>query len=161
MRLDRVRAAIAQFFDHPSSHHHFDTIESVTIEFAPGFRSTAVLLAGWFGAQLDWKIEKAAPGNNFKFVDSDGRKIAVALPEKAGEPINRVVFVSKGVEFVVSHSPGADLLQLWRGAPGEECTHQLMPAGKNELVSLMSDELMRGGPHRVYVRAVSCVRELL
>jgi hypothetical protein len=28
-------------------------------------------------------------------------------------------------------------------------------------VSLMSDELMRGGPHRVYLRAVNCVRDLL
>jgi hypothetical protein len=36
-----------------------------------------------------------------------------------------------------------------------------MPAGKNDVVQLMGEELMRGGPHRVYLRAVSCVRELL
>jgi hypothetical protein len=38
---------------------------------------------------------------------------------------------------------------------------QLMPAGSNDLVSLMSEELMRGGPHHVYLRAVNCVRDLL
>jgi len=38
---------------------------------------------------------------------------------------------------------------------------QLMPAGKNDPVSLMGEELMRGGPHHVYLRAVNCVHELL
>jgi glucose-6-phosphate dehydrogenase assembly protein OpcA len=161
MRLDKVRGAIAQFFDHPASHHHFETIESAQLDFAPEFRSTAVLLAGWLGAQLNWKIEKAKRADNFKFVDSGGRKIDIQLQEKAGEPISRVVVISKGVEFVVSHAKGADLLEVWRSASGEKCPHQLMPAGKNDLVMLVSDELMRGGPHRVYVRAVNCVRELL
>ena len=45
-RLDKVRLALAQFFDHPAAHHHFETIESARIDFAPGFRSAAVLLAG-------------------------------------------------------------------------------------------------------------------
>jgi glucose-6-phosphate dehydrogenase assembly protein OpcA len=161
MRLDRVRGAIAQFFDHPASHHHFETIDSAQIDFAPGFRSTAVLLAGWLGAQLNWKIDKAKRGDNFKFVDSAGRKIGIQLEEKTGEAINRIALISKGVEFVVTHLKGADLLEVWRGASGEKCLHQLMPAGKDDLVALMSDELMRGGPHRVYVRAVNCVRELL
>src|SRR6266404_2340555 len=35
-RLDKIRIAIAQFFDHPASHHHFDEIESARIAFAPG-----------------------------------------------------------------------------------------------------------------------------
>jgi hypothetical protein len=36
-----------------------------------------------------------------------------------------------------------------------------MPAGQNDTVRLMSEELMRGGPHRVYLRAMNCVRDLL
>jgi hypothetical protein len=36
-----------------------------------------------------------------------------------------------------------------------------MPAGKSDPVSLMSEELMRGGPHDIYLDAVNCVRELL
>jgi len=38
---------------------------------------------------------------------------------------------------------------------------QLMPGGSNDPVSLMSEELMRGGPHHVYLRAVNSVRDLL
>ncbi|MFZ3375956.1 MAG: glucose-6-phosphate dehydrogenase assembly protein OpcA [Chthoniobacterales bacterium] len=160
-RLDKVRLALAQFFDHPASHHHFVEIEKAHIDFAPGFRSTAVLLAGWFGAQLNWRVEKANRGNAFKFADSTGRRIDIELRERAGEPINQIVLNSQGWEFVVAHTKGADLLEVWRGLPGEECVHQLMPAGNNDPVNLMSDELMRGGPHHVYLRAVNCVRDLL
>ena len=160
-RLDKVRFGLAQFFDHPAAHHHFVEIEKARIDFAPGFRSTAVLLAGWFGAQLNWRVEKANRGDDFKFADSTGRKIDIELRERAGEPINQIVLNSHGCEFVITHAKGADLLEVWRGQPGEECAHQLMPAGNNDPVSLMSDELMRGGPHRVYLRAVNCVRDLL
>jgi glucose-6-phosphate dehydrogenase assembly protein OpcA len=160
-RLDKLRFAIAQFFDHPASHHHFETIESVRIDFAPGFRSAAVLLAGWLGAQLNWKIETAKRGNNFTFADANGRKIDITLNERDGEPVSQIVLNSLGVEFVVAHAKGADLFEVWRGKTGEKCTHQLMPAGNNDPVMLVSDELNRGGPHRVYLHAVNCVRELL
>jgi hypothetical protein len=36
-----------------------------------------------------------------------------------------------------------------------------MPAQSNDPVSLMNQELMRAAPHRVYLGAVKCVRELL
>src|SRR2546423_13648907 len=53
-RLVQIRLALAQFFDHPASHAHFDKIENVEIDHAAGFRSTAVLLVGWLAAQLQW-----------------------------------------------------------------------------------------------------------
>jgi hypothetical protein len=36
-----------------------------------------------------------------------------------------------------------------------------MPAGNNDPVILISEELIRGGPHRVYLNALNCVRDLL
>ncbi len=38
---------------------------------------------------------------------------------------------------------------------------QRLPAQKNDIVELVQEELMRGGPHRVYLRAVEKVRDLL
>ena len=160
-RLDNVRFALAQFFDHPASHHHFAKISSVRIDFAPGFRSTAVLFAGWLAAQLNWRGEKTNAANKFSFVSSSGRKIDVELRERPGEPIGEVVVATPEVEFVVAHAKCGDLLEVSRGKPGEKRTPQLMPAGKNDLVSLMSEELMRGGPHHVYLHAVNRVRDLL
>jgi glucose-6-phosphate dehydrogenase assembly protein OpcA len=160
-RLDKIRFAVAQFFDHPASHHHFETIESARIDFAPGYKSAAVLLAGWLGAQLNWKVETAKRGSNFAFIDANGRKIEITLCERDGEPISQITLTSKGIEFVVSHAKGADLFEVWRGKAGEKCARQLMPAGNNSPVMLVSDELNRGGPHRVYLHALNCVRGLL
>src|SRR5215470_15132639 len=84
--LDNVRFALAQFFDHPASHHHFAKIKSVRIDFAPGFRSTAVLFAGWLAAQLNWQSEKTNVPNKLLFVSTAGRKIDIELRERTGEP---------------------------------------------------------------------------
>jgi glucose-6-phosphate dehydrogenase assembly protein OpcA len=160
-RLDNVRFALAQFFDHPASHHHFAKINSVRIDFAPGFRSTAVLFIGWLAAQLNWQSEKTEAASKFSFVRSSGRKLDVELHERPGEPIGEVALVTPEVEFLVAHAKCGDLLEVSRGNPGEKRTPQLMPAGKNDPVSLMSEELMRGGPHHVYLHAVNRIRDLL
>src|SRR5881394_3849749 len=160
-RLDKVRFALAQFFDHPTSHHHFAKMKNARIDFAPGFRSTAVLFAGWLAAQLNWQGEKTEAANKFSFVSSSGRKLDVELHERPGEPIGEVALTTPEVEFLVAHAKCGDLLEVSRGNPGEKRTPQLMPAGKNDPVSLMSEELMRGGPHHVYLHAVNRVRDLL
>jgi len=60
----------------------------------------------------------------------------------------------------VTHFANSDLLDVaTRGGDAErKC---LIPAGNNDPVRLMSEELMRGGPHRVYLRAMNSVRRLL
>jgi glucose-6-phosphate dehydrogenase assembly protein OpcA len=160
-RLDNVRFAIAQFFDHPAAHHHFAKIRKVRIGFAPGFRSTAVLFAGWLAAQLNWRSEKKGAANKLPFVDSSGQKIEIELGEQSGEPIGELAMETPEVEFLVTHATCGDLLEVSRGEPGEKRMPQLLPAAKNDPVSLMSAELMRGGPHYVYLRAVNCVLDLL
>jgi glucose-6-phosphate dehydrogenase assembly protein OpcA len=160
-RLDKIRLALAQFFDHPTSHRHFSAIERGEIRFAPGFRSTALLLAGWLAAQLHWQVEGRENAGQLRFVSAQGGKISMTLKEQAGEPISQITLVSTGIEFEVAHAPGADLLEVSRGKCGEPRAHQVMPAGSTELVRLMGDELMRGGAHKVYLRAIHCVRMLL
>ncbi len=160
-RLDNVRFALAQFFDHPASHHNFAKINKVRVDFAPGCRSTAVLFTGWLAAQLGWQSGKTDVPNKLSFVGSSSRKIDVGLRERPGEPIGEVAVQTPEVEFVVAHAKCGDLLEVSRGKPDEKRVPQLMPAGKNDLVSLMSEELMRGGPHHVYLHAVNRVRDLL
>jgi glucose-6-phosphate dehydrogenase assembly protein OpcA len=160
-RLDKIRFALAQFFDHPASHHHFGKIESARIDFAPDFRSTAVLLIGWLAAQLNWRAEKTKTENKLRFYDSSGGKIDIQLREHAGPPIDEIILHSDRVEFVVAPAKCGDLLEVSRGKPSEKRTPQLVPAQSNDPVSLMSQELLRGGPHKVYLRAVNCVRDLL
>src|SRR5437016_8604139 len=85
-RLDKVRFALAQFFDHPASHHHFAKMESVTVDFNPGYKSSAILLVGWLAAQLNWKTNQQQMNGSCRFLDSNDRKIDIDLREKAGSP---------------------------------------------------------------------------
>jgi hypothetical protein len=94
-------------------------------------------------------------------VSPAGHKIDVDLRERSGEPIGEVAMATADLEFLVTHAKCGDLLEVSRGKPGEKRMPQLMPAGKNDPVSLMSEELMRGGPHHVYLQAVNRVRDLL
>src|SRR2546429_4926734 len=89
-RLDRVRFALAQFFDHPASHHHFAKIKKVRIDYASGFRSTALLFIGWLAAQLNWRAEKTNGENKLQFVSFSGRKIDIEMRQRDGEPIHEV-----------------------------------------------------------------------
>ena len=160
-RLDKVRYAIAQFFDHASSHHHFSEIKNGRFDFAPGYRSTALLLAGWLGAQLGWHPEKSKKSDTIRFSNSTGRTVDLELHEKGDDPVGKIGFDSKDVQFVVAPAECGDLLQVWRSGKNEKPQPQMMPAQNNDPVALMSQELTRGGPHSVYLHAVACVRELL
>jgi glucose-6-phosphate dehydrogenase assembly protein OpcA len=155
-RLVQIRLALAQFFDHQASHNRFEQIDRVQIDFAPGYRSTALLLTGWLAAQLRWTHDKRTETNTLDFRGPSGHGIKISLKEKNGEPISRCAVRCGTLEFSVAHAENVDLLDV---AVGERRCR--MPAGQNDTVCLMSEELMRGGPHRVYLRAMNCVRDLL
>ena len=160
-RLDKVRYAIAQFFDHPASHHHFGKIENLNIDYAPGFKSTALFLIGWLGAQLNWKVNQPARNGSCRLVDANNRKIDIELRQREGDPIGEIAINSSGIQFRVAPAQCGDLLEISRSGENETALPQSMPAQSNDPVDLMTQELLRGGPHSVYLDAVNCVRELL
>jgi glucose-6-phosphate dehydrogenase assembly protein OpcA len=160
-RLDSLRFALAQFFDHPASHHRLAKISKMQIDFAPAFRSTALLFVGWLAAQLDWKIDEVKSSDELRFAETSGRYIDVELREHNGQPVHEITLTSGDVEFDVTYAKCGDLLEVSRVQTGEKRAPQLMPAVSNDAVSLISEELIRGGPHHVYLNALNCVRDLL
>lgn len=160
-RLDSLRFALAQFFDHPTSHHRLAKIRKVQIGFAPAFKSTALLFVGWLAAQLDWKIEEVKSTSELRFTGASAQPIDVELRERNGEPVHEVALTSDDVEFCVTYAKCGDLLEVSRALSGERPVPQLMPAGNNDPMGLISEELIRGGPHHVYLNALNCVRDLL
>ncbi len=160
-RLDKIRYAIAQFFDHPASHHRFAKMERVAVDFAPEFKSTAILLVGWLAAQLNWTTNQQKVNGSCRFLDGNKRKIDIELREHGDKPIGKVTLTSGSVDFIVAPAKCGDLLEVWRSGSSEKPLAQMMPAQNNDLVTLMSAELMRGGPHRIYLRALNCIRNLL
>src|SRR6476646_10177825 len=160
-RLVRFRLAFAQFFDHPSSHHHFREIESGTIVFGKHFRSTAILFVGWLAAQLGWKIRNGTGRDRIELENSTRRTVQIQLKENGDAPIGSFVAHSSEIRFEIILASGGDLLEVCRGKLGEAPARQVLPSAENDPVKLMSEELMRGGPHHVYLRAVEKVRALL
>src|SRR6266404_3730359 len=118
-RLDKVRYAIAQFFDHPASHHHFVEMENVTVDFGPGFKSTAILLIGWLAAQLKWKTNQQEMNGSCRFLDDHNRKIDIELREKPGSPIGEVALNSSTTKFCVTPAKCGDLLEVSRSSENE------------------------------------------
>ncbi|HSH40324.1 MAG TPA: glucose-6-phosphate dehydrogenase assembly protein OpcA [Chthoniobacterales bacterium] len=160
-RLVQTRLAIAQFFDSPAACERLREIDRVQITLAPGHRSTAILLVGWLAAQLGWRKPATFGSTAIHFSDSFDNTIAVALRQAEGETIGACSLFCGTSEYRVEHPTGADLLSVSLYTDGQERMHQLMPTGSNDPVRLMREELMRGGPHRVYLRAVKAVRELI
>ena len=161
LRLVHLRLALAQFFDHPITHRHLKEIENIAIEHAPGFRSIALLLVGWLTGQLHWERERDNGSLGFRHPEKDGPPIVITLEEKSGEPINGCKITTSAAEFRIEHKPGADLLDVYFGRREGRQMRQFLPSGKNDIVELVREELMRGGPHRVYLRALGKVRDLL
>lgn len=160
-RLDKVRYALAQFFDHPGSHHHFQQIDDVSVNFGPGFKSTAILLVGWLAAQLGWKTNQQQMNGSCRFLDANKRKIDIELRQCGNVPIGEIVINSAGVKFCVAPAKCDDLLEVSRSGENETAQPQMMPAQSDDPAELLTQELLRGGPHRIYLRAVNCVRQLL
>jgi glucose-6-phosphate dehydrogenase assembly protein OpcA len=160
-RLVHFRLAFAQFFDHPASHHHFDEIENGSVVFGRGYRSTAILFVGWLAAQLGWEISQALTSERLDLKNRAGKTLRIDLQEKEGLAISSFMAQSGGLEFCVNMASCGDLLEVCRGTRGENHTHQLLPSGENDPVTLVTEELMRGGPHQVYLSAIEKVRSLL
>ena len=160
-RLVHYRLAFAQFFDHPSSHHHFGKIESVSLDHDPTCRSTALLFIGWLAAQLGWELTESDQAGSISLRNSAGKPLQVQLQERPGSPIGAFTARSNGVDFSVAVASCGDLLQVSRRAGGERNGYQLLPMGENTLVRLVSEELMRGGPHHVYLASLQKIRPLL
>jgi glucose-6-phosphate dehydrogenase assembly protein OpcA len=160
-RLDYVRFALAQFFDHPASHHRLAKISKVRVDFAPEFRSTALLFLGWLGAQLNWRIDEVKSPRELRFTGASGRHVDVELRERNGQPVHEVALTSGDAEFRVTYANCGDLLEVSRVQNRGTRIPQLMPAGNNDPVGLLSEELIRGGMHRVYLNALKCVRDVL
>jgi hypothetical protein len=108
---------------------------------------------------LGWKSDDKSGNSVLRFRRDEGKPVKISLQEREGEPIGRCVLRDRAKEFSITHAAGVDLLEVFSGAEAEKGMHQFMPAGENDPVVLMNEELVRGGPHRIYLRALDCVRD--
>jgi glucose-6-phosphate dehydrogenase assembly protein OpcA len=161
-RLRGWRLALAQFPDLEGGSEAFANLTALEVSFGPDAGLAAMLLTGWLAAQLGWKAA-ADPTGNAAFQGSSGQPIAVAFTEGEGSGILRVKLnAADGSEFVVSHEPGSAFLNTKSvvGAYGRS-EQQVLPIGAVEVADLVSAELVHGGEHRVYLKALELIMPML
>jgi hypothetical protein len=117
-------------------------------------RSTALLMAGWMGAQLRWNPE-ASDAQGLRFLDGEGHDVTVTLREEPGRALGSVRLTAAETSFLVAHHEGSSFLHADVRLSEDRESHYLMPCGKDDEVSLLNDEMMSGGKHKVYLKAVA------
>ena len=155
-----LRQAVAQIFDHPEFLEELGSIGAVEIVHASGMRSTALLLAGWMAAQLQWKLE-GSDAQGLRFRGGEGQDVTVTLREEAGRALGSVRMTAAETSFLVAHHEGSNFLHADIRLSGDRESHYLMPGGKDDAVSLLDDEMMSGGKHKVYLKAVAAIVKAL
>lgn len=155
-----LRQALAQMFDHPENLAILNTLQTVGITYAPDFRSTALLLVGWFAAQLKLTLRRHA-ADEVVLADPRGRELVFRLTAGEGRSIGRCEVASPAGSVSIGRDGNGDFFRVAvRLADGHEFQH-LLPAGNNQTINLLAEELSLGGRHRVYIRALAVAQALL
>ena len=173
-RYGGLRTAVAQFFDAPGAAGTLAGLRAVEITYAggTGSRTGALLLAGWLAAQLDWTPAEGGKGT-LSFRSEAGQPVSVSLDGSgdAGDPdegklaaaaITRVVLrAGDGAEFTVSREAGGAFYNTCarRGDGREQC--QVLPVGVWDTADLVSAELVHGGGHGTFLRALGLVESVM
>jgi glucose-6-phosphate dehydrogenase assembly protein OpcA len=151
-----MRQAVAQIFDHPEFLGALHEVCEAEIIHAPGMRSTALILAGWLSSQLKWTFI-GVYGPKLSFRCPANKQAAITLTEKPGPALSGITIGCGANSFEIMHQEGSNFLHADIHLPEIPSVHYLMPEGKEDIVSLLDDELMSGGKHQVYLKAIAAI----
>ena len=153
-----VRQALSQIFDHPENLPHLSRLQRVTIAHAPENRVTSLFIIGWLASHLDWTLKTAAP---LVFKDPADQEIAIELTATAGEAISRITLGSSDATFTLQREPVCRYLRATLNLPGGREYNHLFPAGPDEMVDLLNEEMSRAARDLIYPPALAAIEPLL
>lgn len=155
-----LRQALAQMFDHPENLAILNSLQAVSITYAPEFRTTAPLLVGWFAAQL--KLTHRRHGESeVVLANPRGGEVTFHLNASEGRSIGCCEVSSPAGSVSITRDGNGDFFRVAvRLAGGAEFQH-VLPAGNNQTINLLAEELGLGGRHRVYIKALAVAKALL
>ena len=153
-----LRQALAGIFDSATTLPELQSLQSLGIEYAPGHRSTALLLTGWLADRLDWQLTK--PGENPEFRDALGNHVVVSLRESKGASIGRLLLTSPSATFEVIREEDSDLYVTTACGKSFATATRMVRAPREEITELLLLELSRSSKHALYGNAVKAVQAL-
>lgn len=158
-RTLHLRQSLAQMFDTPIAAAALRHLSQVHITHAPGARTTAILLLGWLAAQLGWAA-RGTSGDALRFT-SGTSDIACRLREEAGPSISHLELQSPALTVTASRPPGASFLNVQVLAANGTPSEHIMPADRDDTVSILDQEMASWGRHSVYLKALAAAEPLL
>jgi glucose-6-phosphate dehydrogenase assembly protein OpcA len=156
------RQALAECFDAPALRPGLSQISHLEIQHSSDASTTALLLLSWFAAQLGWNVPKRDT-HPFLFTTPSGALVECHLVADHGADrasITCVKLRSDAVELQVGREKNAPLLLATRTENGRTSTAHY-PAANATLESLLTEELIPGPKHRVYLKALQTLAGLL
>lgn len=156
------RQALSLTFDHPDHLPYLSKLKEVQLAYAPGYLSTAQLLASWLAAQLHLVSPvKQADASRIEFRTAEGAPVAFLFREQAGASVGEFsLFSEGGASFRFIREAGSDFMHADVDLPDGRSFRNLFPAGKDSLDAIINEELQRGGLHRVYMKALTIAEGL-
>ncbi|MEO6054213.1 MAG: glucose-6-phosphate dehydrogenase assembly protein OpcA [Chthoniobacterales bacterium] len=157
-RLLGSRFALAQIFDHPGALQQIDHLTEITIDHAPGHRTTAYLMLGWLAAQLDWELHSILGKHTFR--NRAGREIHFTLIEKEGRCISVCRLASPDASFELRRDVGSDFFHAEISLPGVNPLQVTLKAERDRVTDILLQEIVRGGKHPLYLKALAKIEPL-
>jgi glucose-6-phosphate dehydrogenase assembly protein OpcA len=156
------RQALAECFDVPTLRSGLSQISHLEIHHAAGASTTALLLLSWFAAQLGWNVAQRGT-RRLVLTNPSGATIDCDLlsNESAQETgVTSVRCRADGLDLQVTRESNSPLLLAKHSAGGKTGTAHY-PAANTTIESLLTEELIPGPRHRVYLRALQALETLL
>jgi glucose-6-phosphate dehydrogenase assembly protein OpcA len=155
-----LRQALAQMFDHPENRRILDGMTAVSITHGAEFRSTALLLTGWFAAQMQLEFT-SDEGSRVVLASAEAREISFDLVCEGTRSIAECEITSPDGSVTVARDGAGDFFVVEVKLANGRSYRHLLPSGNNRSTSLLAEELALGGRHRVYIKALAVAKELL
>ncbi len=155
-RLSGLRSAIAQFFDAPAHARlrwRVWTRWKSRTRPARG-RRRCCWSAGW---PRNWAGSRRRTRPGFQSADGKPVKVSLAGERGRGHRTRPCCASADGSRFTVSREAGSGFFNTCAHAADGHETCQVLPIGPEDTADLVSAELVHGGGHRVYLRALELV----
>jgi len=152
-----LRQAIAQIFESPANISQLKAIKRVSLSYAPGYRTTAALVVGWMISQLNWHLENICK-DNFSF-----DCLGLELHEREGAPLSECTLSSEdsSTYFGLKREKDSPFWHADIRRPDGCDRHHLFPSGEDDSLTILDEELMLGGKHLVYLKALAAAEAIL
>lgn len=169
-RTYQFRVSVAALFDDPVAQSALEGIESVEIVHHPGHRIAALQLLTWLVTQVGWEdggelaLDDVRGGDGvegFAFETAAGSPVrAVLRSDAGGAALGRLTLTAGSVRVEVARAADARLLVRRLEAPGHR-VEDLAPADHDDPVSLIGDQLSRGGKNSLFTKILARFLRLL